>query len=192
MKVTERTKIRNHPERAVPEEAADILTAGVVAHVGLVKDGQPLVIPLAYHYDRSHPDLLYLHGAVRSRALQHLATGAPVCVTVTLVDGLIYSRKARSHSINYRSVVLFGTATAVTGESEKFELFDQMVQRYFPGREMPNDYNPPPPADLITTALVEVRIEEWNAKARRGGPLGPDDDNPDASGSAGAIDFREL
>ena len=192
MKITDRTKIRNHPERAVPEEAADILAAGVVAHVGLVEEGQPVVIPLAYHYDRSHPDLLYLHGSVRSRALHHLATGAPVCVTVTLVDGLVYSRKAMSHSMNYRSVVLFGTARAVADESEKFDLFEQMVQRYFPGREIAKDYNPPPSADLITTALVEVRIEEWNAKARRGRPLGPDDDNLDASGSAGVIDFREL
>ena len=98
MKVTERTRIRNHPERAVPDEAAEILYKGVVAHVGLVQDSQPLVIPLSYYYDPSNPDRLYLHGSVRSRALNHLANGAPVCVTVTLVDGLVFSRKARSHS----------------------------------------------------------------------------------------------
>ena len=89
MKVTERTKIRIHPERAVPDEAVEILSAGKVAHVGFVEDDQPLVIPLAYHYDPSKPDLLYLHGSVRSRVMAHLANGAPVCVTVTLVDGLV-------------------------------------------------------------------------------------------------------
>ena len=113
-------------------------------------------------------------------------------MTVTLVDGLVYSRKALSHSINYRSVVLLGKACAVTGQSEKFELLEQMVRRYFPGRAIDQDYNAPPPGDLDATSMVEVRIEEWNAKARRGGPLGPDDDRPDASGTAGVIELREV
>ena len=76
MKVTERTTIRIHPERAVPEEAVEILSAGMVAHVGFVEDGQPLVIPLSYHYDSSKPDLLYLHGGVKSRITANLANGA--------------------------------------------------------------------------------------------------------------------
>lgn len=192
MKVTERTKIRIHPERAVPDEAVEILSAGKVAHVGFVEDDQPLVIPLAYHYDPSKPDLLYLHGSVKSRVMAHLTNGAPICVTVTLVDGLVYSRKAMNHSMNYRSVVLLGKARAITGESEKFDLFDQMVRRYFTDRSLESDYNPPPAADLSATALVEVTIEEWNAKARRGAPTGPDDDSDDAPGSAGVIELREL
>ena len=192
LQVTERTRIRNHPERAAPDEAAAILAAGMVAHVGFIDGGLPYVIPLSYHYDPQQPGALYLHGSVRSRALRLLAAGVPVCVTVTLADGLVYSRKAMNHSMNYRSVALFGTAAAVDDEDEKFALFDQMVQRYFPGRRLEQDYQPPPSADLGATALVQVNIEEWNAKVRRGGPTGPDDDAPDAPGSAGVQEFREV
>ena len=192
LRVSERSRIKNHPERAVPEEAAEILSSGLVAHVGFIEDGLPYVIPLSYHYEAQQPDRLYLHGSIRSRALELLATGAPVCVTVTLTDGLVFSRKAMNHSMNYRSVVLFGTAREVTDHDEKFVLFDQMVQRYFPNRKLERDYNPPPATDLGVTALVEVQIEDWNAKARRGGPTGPDDDNPNALGSAGHTIFREF
>ena len=192
MRISERNRIKNHPERAVPGAAAEILGSGLVAHVGFIEDGLPYVIPLSYHYDSQNPDRLYLHGSVRSRALEVLASGVPVCVTVTLTDGLVYSRKAMNHSMNYRSVVLFGTVREVTDHDEKFALFDQMVQRYFPDRLLERDYNPPPASDLGVTALVEVQIEEWNAKARRGGPTGPDDDKPDAPGSAGFTNFREY
>ena len=191
MKLTERTRIRNHPERAIPEEAADILSQGLVAHLGFIQDQVPHVIPFTYHYDSTEPESIYLHGSIRSRALKLLATCAPVCVTVTLTDGLVYSRKAMNHSVNYRSVTLFGSAREVTDEDEKFDLFDKMVQRYFPGRTVGRDYNPPPSPDLDITALVEVAIEEWNAKARRGAPTGPDDDKPHALGSAGVIELRE-
>ena len=192
MKLTERTRIRNHPERAVPEETTEILSQGMVAHLGFIQDDVPFVIPFTYHYDAESPDSIYLHGSIRSRALKHLATGAPVCVTVTLTDGLVYSRKAMNHSVNYRSVTLFGRAREVTDEAEKFELFDQMVQRYFPGRTVGEDYYAPPSPDLGVTALVEVKIDEWNAKARRGAPTGPDDADPNAPGSAGVIDLREV
>ena len=189
---TERTRIRNHPERAVPEQSADILAQGVVAHVGFVDDGMPYVIPLSYHYDKASPEFIYLHGSIRSRAMKVLASGAPVCVTVTLTDGLVYSRKAMNHSMNYRSVVLFGTGREVTDEAEKFDLFDAMVQRYFPGRMVGTDYNTPPPADLGVTTLVEVTIEEWNGKRRIGPPTGPDDDDTTALGSAGVVELREV
>ena len=192
MQQTERTRIRNHPERAVPEKAAEILAQGVVAHVGFVQDGMPYVIPLSYHYDADAPALLYLHGSIRSRAMKLLASGAPVCVTVTLTDGLVYSRKAMNHSVNYRSVVLFGNAREITDEDEKFRLFDAMVRRYFPGRAVGHDYNAPPPADLGVTALLEVAIEEWNAKRRVGAPTGPDDDDPHALGTAGVTELREV
>ena len=192
MQISERSLIKNHPERAVPEEAAEILRNGLVAHVGFIEDGLPYVIPLSYHYDDQNPERIYLHGSIRSRVMELLATGSPVCVTVTLTDGLVYSRKAMNHSMNYRSVVLFGTARELTDHDEKFALFDQMVQRYFPDRILERDYNPPPAADLGVTSLVEVQIEEWNAKARRGGPTGPDDDKPDALGSAGYTTFPEF
>ncbi len=127
---TERTRIWNHPERAVPEETAQILSDGMVAHVGFIQEDMPYVIPLSYHYDQNTPEALYLHGSVRSRAMKLLATGATVCVTVTLTDGLVYSRKAMTHSMNYRSAVVFGTAREVTDDSDKSEIFDDMVQRY--------------------------------------------------------------
>ena len=186
---SERTRIRNHPERAVPEESADILAQGQVAHVGFIADGQPFVVPLSYYFDPQAPDVLYLHGSVRSRALEHLAGGQPVCVTVTLTDGLVYSRKAMNHSMNYRSVMVFGHGKLIEDGDRKFEIFDRMVQRYFPDRQADRDYNPPPSEDLGITALVEVTIDDWSGKARRGGPTGPDDDTPDAFGSAGVIDF---
>ena len=185
--LTERTRIRNHPERAVPDEAADILARGSVAHAAFTQDGEPYVIPLSYHYDPERPELIYLHGSIRSRAMAALASGAPVCVCVTLTDGLVYSRKAMNHSINYRSVVLFGSGREITDPAEKYALFDAMVRRYFPGRTIGSDYNAPPDADLGITALVEIRIQEWNAKARRGGPTGPDDADADALGSAGVV-----
>ena len=130
--MTERSQIRRHPERAVPGEAALILAEGLVAHVGFCQDGQPFVIPLAYHYDPSAPDHLYLHGAPASRAVWHLGAGAPACVTVTLLDGLVYSRTAINHSMNYRSVVLFGAGRLVTDEAEKDALLEKMIRRYFP------------------------------------------------------------
>ena len=186
------TRIRNHPERAVPGEAAAILEQGLVAHVGIVEDGWPVVIPMSYHYDPAKPEKLYLHGSVKSRLLKTLAGGVPVCVTVTLSDGLVYSRKAMNHSMNYRSVVAFGQARQVEDGPEKFRLFDQMVQRYFNGRTLDRDYRSPSEQDLAATALLEVTIGRWNAKARRGGPTGPEDDGPDAPGSAGVIDLREF
>lgn len=192
MEQTERTRILNHPERAVPEETSEILSAGMVAHVGFVQDGQPYVIPMSYHYDKEDAGHLYLHGSIRSRMLKHLSGGAPVCVTVTLTDGLVYSRKAMNHSMNYRSAVVFGNAREVIEEQEKDRLFDKMVQRYFPGRTLDQDYHAPASQDLGVTALVEVTLTEGNAKARRGGPTGPEDNDPNAMGSAGVIDLREI
>ena len=188
---TERTRIRNHPERAVPEETEQILTDGIVAHVGFVEDGMPYVIPFSYHYDRGERDVIYLHGSIRSRAMRLFAAGINVCVTVTLTDGLVYSRKAMNHSMNYRSAVAFGTASEVANVSKKARVFDAMVQRYFPGRTLDCDYNPPSSADLAVTTVIEVQIDEWSGKARRGGPTGPDDSNMDAPGSAGVIELRE-
>jgi nitroimidazol reductase NimA-like FMN-containing flavoprotein (pyridoxamine 5'-phosphate oxidase superfamily) len=187
--LSQRTRIRRHPERAVPDEAAAILGAGQVAHVGFVQDGSPFVIPHLYHYDPARPDRLYLHGARAGRAMRLLAAGTPVCVEVTLLDGLVFSRAAQSHSANYRSVVVFGHARAVGDEATKRAVFDAMTQRYFPGRQLGRDYAAVASDYLATTSVVEVQIEEWSAKARRGGPLGPLDADPDAPGSAGVVDL---
>jgi nitroimidazol reductase NimA-like FMN-containing flavoprotein (pyridoxamine 5'-phosphate oxidase superfamily) len=192
MLVSERTRIRIHAERSVPAEAAEILSQGFVAHVGFSVDGQPFVMPFGYQFDSNAPDKLYLHGSHASRALRHLALGAPVCVTVTLVDGLVYSRTALYHSMNYRSAVCFGRARRITSSQEKAAIFDQMTQRYFPGRTIGQHYEAPPLKHLRATELIEVTIEEWSAKARRGGPKGPSDADPEAPGTSGVIDLREV
>ena len=127
-----RTTVRVHPERSVPEEAPGILSAGVVAHVGFEVEGQPYVIPMTYHYDPAEPRRLYLHGAHMSRLMSHLATGAAVCVTVTLTDGLVYSRTALYHSVNYRSIVCFGRAAETPDGKRQGELLEAMIARYFP------------------------------------------------------------
>jgi nitroimidazol reductase NimA-like FMN-containing flavoprotein (pyridoxamine 5'-phosphate oxidase superfamily) len=190
-----RARLRSHPERSVPEEIPDILAAGQVAHLGFAIDGQPFVIPMSYHYEPPASDprdrepgrigWLYLHGSTKGRAMQHLSGGAPVSVAVTHLDHLVYSRTALDHSMNYRSVVCFGHGRLIEDEAEKARLLERMVRRYFPGREEGVDYAAPPAEHLKATALVEVVIEEASAKARRGGPNGPLDDDPDALGSAG-------
>ncbi len=185
----ERSRIRRHPDRAVPSEASNILAQGTVAHVGFVQDGQPYVIPFTYHYDPAQPQRLYLHGSTASRTLLHLAAGAPVCVSVTLVEGLVYSRTAMNHSINYRSAVCFGRAHLLESEQEKRVVFEAMIGRYFEGRTAGRDYEAPTLEHLNATALVEVEIEEMSAKARSGGPTGPHDADVEAKGSRGVVEM---
>ncbi len=191
--MTNRATIKRHAERAVPEEAAEILSHGLVAHVGFAQDGQPFVIPLAYHYDAATPDIIYLHGSPASRTLRHVAAGNPVCITVTMLDGLVYSRAAENHSLNYRCAVCFGHGVSILSDAEKEARFAAMTSRYIPGRTVGKDYAPPTAAQLRGVLMVAVQIEEMSAKARRGGPLGPLDNDPDAPGSSGVINFsKEL
>ncbi len=180
--------IHRHSERSVPDEAASILVAGLVAHVGFNDGDEPQVIPFLYHYDPHIPDRLYLHGAVANHTLRLLTSGAPVCVTVTLIDGLVYSRSAPNHSANYRSVVCSGRGQLVSSDEEKEQMFTAMIGRYFAGRERGRDYTASTLKDLRTTTVVAVQIERWGAKARRGGPLGPLDADPDAAGTCGVVE----
>jgi nitroimidazol reductase NimA-like FMN-containing flavoprotein (pyridoxamine 5'-phosphate oxidase superfamily) len=181
-------KIKRHGDRAVPDEAPEILAQGLVAHVGVVQDGQPVIIPQLYHYDPAVPDVLYLHGAPANGAMATIAGGAPVCVTVTLLDGLVYSRTALNHSANYRSVVCFGTGEAITDAAEKEAVLAAMTSRYFAGRTAGEHYAPPEAKHLTAMALVRVHITEWSAKARRGGPLGPGDDATEGPYTAGVVE----
>src|SRR2546429_6747431 len=184
-----RARLQRHAERAVPEEAPAILAAGLVAHVGFVERGQPYVIPMAYHYDPATPSILYLHGGHVSRLLRRLASGAPAAIAVTLVDGLVYSRTALYHSVNYRSVVCFAHVTRPLDVEVAARVLEAMIARYFPGRTAGRDYDAAPPLHLDATNVVALEIEEWSAKARRGGPLGPRDRELDAPGSAGVLDL---
>jgi nitroimidazol reductase NimA-like FMN-containing flavoprotein (pyridoxamine 5'-phosphate oxidase superfamily) len=177
--------IRSHPERAVTGHAAEILAAGHVAHIGFVDENRPVVIPFGYQFEAEEPDRLYLHGAAAGRAILRLESGEPVCATVTLLDGLVYSKTALYHSMNYRSVVCFGRGRRVTERTVQDRVYERMVSRYFAGRTVGRDYSAPTIAHLEATGLIEIRIEEWSAKMRVGGPKGPTDDQPDAPGTCG-------
>jgi hypothetical protein len=184
-------RIRAHPERDRTADAPQILASGLVAHVGFVDAGRPVVIPMTYHYSSDEPQRLYLHGGVKGRLMKHVAAGAPVCVTVTEVDGLVYSRTALDHSVNYRSVVLFARAAAEQlGPAERGCILEAMIARYFPGRMAGVDYEAPSEEHLAATALVALEIEEWSAKVRDGGPNGPGDDDPTRPGTAGVTRLR--
>jgi hypothetical protein len=186
--MTERARLRRHPERAVPEEAEAILGQARLAHVGFVQDGQPFVIPFLFDYSAEHaPDRIYLHGAHASRALRHLANGAAVCLEASLLDELVYSRAAELHSANYRSVVCFGRARELMDECAKREVLERMTRRYFAGRTLGVDYEPVTSEYLLTTSVIEIEVEDWSGKARRGPPLGPLDADPDAPGTAGVV-----
>lgn len=183
-----RATIRVHRDRDATDEAASFLADGLVAHVGFVDGDAPVVIPMTYHVRRDEPHRLYLHGGHHSRMLNVLANGAPVCVTVTLVDGIVYSRTAKHHSVNYRSVCCFARAAAEQpSEEEERTLMHQMIARYTPGRAPGIDFSPVSDGHLRATAFVALDVEAISAKARRGGPKGPHDENPDAPGNAGVI-----
>lgn len=193
-----RSRLRRHPERSVEDRAEReaILDAGLVAHVAVVVDGEPLVLPLMYHHDED--GRLYLHGSRASRLLRHLATGAPLCIGVTIVDELVASRTAFNHSANYRSVVVFGRGRIVADAQHKRAVFERMIARYFPGRVSDRDYHPPTTRELAVTTLVEVEIDEVSAKRRTGPPTGPGDADGNGGGTqtcglvavGGALDHR--
>ena len=178
--LSKRSRIRRHPERAVPDAAEAILRAGRVAHVAYAIDGQPLVVPMTYLYEDG---TVYVHGAQASRTMRILQAGTPVCVEVTLLDGLIASRDAKSHSMNYRSVMVFGQAESIEDADTKRAIFERMTQRYFPGRTAGTDYIPARDGDLRATSLLAVHIAELSAKSRSGPPLGAHDDDETALGS---------
>lgn len=185
-----RSRVLRHAERAQLAEATEaILRAGKLAHVAFVVGGQPFVIPFVYFYDEGR---LYLHGARAGRALAHLRAGAPVCVEVTLLDGLVASRDAQNHSANYRSAVVFGRAEHITDPAAFRAVFARMTERYFPGRAVGRDYAPVPNEELLTTTLVAIAVEEMSGKARSGPPKGPRDADPDAPGSAFVVPLPAL
>jgi nitroimidazol reductase NimA-like FMN-containing flavoprotein (pyridoxamine 5'-phosphate oxidase superfamily) len=163
---TSRTKVRRLAERGRYERSLvqEILDEAYVAHVGFVVDGQPRVLPMTY--GRVGDDL-YLHGAA-GNAMLRAADGAEVCVTVTLLDGLVLARSAFHHSMNYRSAVLLGIATKVTDEDEKRRAFDAVVEHVLPGRT--GTARAADASELRATAVLRLPIQEGSAKVRTGGP----------------------
>jgi hypothetical protein len=154
-----------------PEIIHAILDAAFLAHVGFQVNGQPFVIPTLYGRDK---DKLYLHGSAASRMLGELETGAPACVTVTLVDGLVLARSAFHHSMNYRSVVAFGAARKVEDAAQKMRALRIISEHLLAGRW--NDVRSPSDKELKATTVLEFTVEEASAKIRQGPPLDDEDD----------------
>lgn len=180
---TDRTRIRRHPERAVPDRIEEILRTGLVAHVAYVDaDGGPRIVPFLYHYV---PGRIILHGRPASQTLGRIRGGARVAVSVTVLHDLVASRDAENHSANYGSVVAFGTGRQIRNLDEKRLLLQEMTARYFPGRTVGREYAEATEEQLRSLEVIEVVIEEASGKARSGPPLGPRDADPDAPGDAG-------
>jgi nitroimidazol reductase NimA-like FMN-containing flavoprotein (pyridoxamine 5'-phosphate oxidase superfamily) len=171
--VTPRTRVRRRAQRARYDRATvhAILDEALVCHVGFVSDGQPIVIPTAY---ARVGEALTLHGSPANQMLRSLADGLPVCVTVTLLDGIVLARSAFHHSMNYRSVVVFGRAHAVLDEAEKLRAMRALVEHVSPGRW--DDTRPPSEQELALTLVLALPLERVSAKVRTGPPI---DDEPD-------------
>jgi nitroimidazol reductase NimA-like FMN-containing flavoprotein (pyridoxamine 5'-phosphate oxidase superfamily) len=183
------TTLRRHPERAVPGEVADILLSGIVAHVGIVENGLPVVIPMTYAFDESTPNALYIHGSTDARILAGAERGAPACVTVTEIRGLVFSKTALNHSMVYRSVMGFGHMTEITDETRKAGVLRRMIERYFPGRAEGRDFSAATGAHLAITRLVAIEVEAWSAKARKHGAAGPGDGDDRVPGTSGVVEL---
>ncbi|MDH3752504.1 MAG: pyridoxamine 5'-phosphate oxidase family protein [Acidimicrobiia bacterium] len=170
---TERTTVRRLPERGRRDRThlESILDEGFVCHVGFIHDGSPVVIPTAYcRVDQT----LYLHGSPASRMLRGLKKGVDVCVTVTLVDGIVVARSAFHHSMNYRSAVIFGRAFEVVDVTEKRAVLDGFVDHVLPGRAA--ESRPGNEKELRATTVLAVPLTEASVKIREGGPIDDDED----------------
>lgn len=173
MNLTKRSELRRIPDRGSHdwETINQILDAGFLASVGFCVDGQPFVIPTLYGRDG---EKLYLHGSAVSRTLRELETGIPTCVTVTLVDGLVLSRSAFDHSMNYRSVVAFGTARKIVDPEQKVKSLRVISEHLIAGRWA--EVRGPSDEELKATTVLEFSIEEASSKVRSGPPLDDESD----------------
>ena len=165
---TPRSRVKRHPERAHydRETVFAILDAALMCHIGYVIDGEPYVTPTLFWREG---DRLYWHGSSASRMLRTQAKGIPVCVTVSHVDGLILARSAFRHSLNYRAVMAFGTASIVDDLVEKEAGFNAFIERVYPGRT--RRMRSIAPQELKATSLMGMTIETASAKIRSSGPL---------------------
>lgn len=171
--LTPRTTLGRHPERGTHERETvnQILDEGFVCHVGFVSDGQPYVIPTGYARVGDH---IYIHGSAASRMLRNLEKGIAMCVTVTLLDGLVMARAAFSHSMNYRSVVALGKASVVEEQEEKMAALQAITEHIVPGRWAEARW--PTPQELKATTVLKLPLTEASAKIRTGGPKDKDED----------------
>ena len=170
---TDRTQVKRAPKRGQYdfETIAQILDEGLVCQVGFVVEGRPVVIPTAYGRIGNK---VYIHGASASRMLKSLQTGIDVCFTVTLLDGLVLARSAYHHSMNYRSVVLFGQAENVTDTDEKMTALKAFTEHVIKGRW--EEVRSPNPQELAATCVLALPITEASAKIRTGPPIDAEED----------------
>jgi uncharacterized protein len=170
---TTRTRVVREPDRGVYDRGAvyRILDEGFICHVGFIADGQPFVIPTSYGRDG---DNLYVHGSAASRMLRNLDKGIPVCLTVTLLDGLVLARSIFNHSMNYRSVVVLGMATQVDDPAEKLEALRRLSEHILPGRWVQS--RQPNERELKATFVLRLPIAEFSAKVRQGPPIDDEED----------------
>lgn len=170
---TERTQIRRLPKRGAYDRQTvyRILDEGLVCHIGFVADGKPVVIPTGYG---RQGDTLYIHGSTASRMFRALGKGAEVSVTVTLLDGLVLARSAFHHSMNYRSVVIFGRASVVDDPALKVEALRVFTEHIAPGRWA--EIRQPNEKELQATTVLALPLEEVSAKLRTGPPLDDEED----------------
>ena len=170
---TDRTRVRRLPDRGVYDRPVIdvILDEALVCHLGFVAAGQPFGIPTIH---ARVADAVYVHGSAASRMLRHLRDGVPACVTATLVDGLVLARSAFHHSLNYRSVVVLGTATEVVSPDERLAALEAIVEHVVPGRW--DEVRPPNARELKATMVLRVPITEASAKVRTGGPIDDEED----------------
>jgi len=168
-----RSKVRRLPDRGRydHESIYRILDAAFLCHIGFSVAGQPFVIPTLFAREE---DKLYVHGSSASRMLRELQKGISACVTVTHVDGLVMARSAFHHSINYRSAVVFGTATLITDMEKKLAALERITDQVAPGRWA--EVRPPTELELKATSVLEFTIEEASAKVRSGPPKDDDED----------------
>jgi len=171
--VTDRTRVRRLSNRASYDVATihAILDEALICHIGFAVEGRPVVIPTIHWRDG---DRLYVHGSAASHMLRSLKGGVEACVTVTLLDGLVMARSAFHHSMNYRSVVVFGTAVEVTDREEKRRALERLVEHIAPGRSA--EVRAPNESELRQTLVLSLPIEEASAKIRTGPPIDDDED----------------
>src|ERR1700679_58378 len=170
---TPRTRVVREPQRAVYDRDTvnHILDEAFICHVGFIADGQPFVIPTSYG---RYGDTLYIHGSAASRMLRNLDRGIPVCITVTLLDGLVLARSVFNHSMNYRSVVILGVAQLVDDPAEKLAALRALSEHIIPGRW--EDARQPNEKELKQTSVLRIPLEEFSARVRMGPPIDDEED----------------
>lgn len=170
---SQRTRVRRAPSRADYDRAAidAILDEGLVAHLGFAVDGQPYVIPTLH---ARVGDTVYIHGSTASRAIRMLTAGAPACLTVTLMDGVVLARSAFHHSMNYRSVVVLGEARPVSAGEEMMVALRAFTEHIVPGRW--DEVRAPNRKEVKATRVLAMTLDEASAKVRTGPPVDDDED----------------